>query len=139
MTTDDLQAKEIELLSEDEEIFDLETLITGGTENKIPITISYPKEDGGKVKAAAMIRPVTAIEWNNAVRRGMNKNMLSSPDLELLKKALYTKNGDPFPLDLVEKLPAGVVTAISRKISDISGIEVDKEAAEKVLEKMAGF
>ena len=138
-TQEELEAKEIELLIEDEEIYDLETLITGGTDVKIPITISYPKEDGRKVKAAAMIRPVTATEWNNAVRKGMNQNMLSSPDVELLKKALYTKKGEAFPVELIEALPAGVVTALARMVADVSGVEFDKDAAENAIRKMAGF
>ena len=138
-TKEELEAKEIELLTEDEEIFDLESLITSGADNKIPIIISYPMEDGRKAKAAAMIRPVTAIEWNNALRKGFNQNSLSSPDVEILKKGLYNKNGDPFSIEAIESLPAGVVSELARMIAKVSGVEFNKSDAEKVMKDMMGF
>ena len=50
-----------------EEIFNLESLITDGADARVPIEIDFPTKNGKK-KAAAMIRPLTNVEWNNALR-----------------------------------------------------------------------
>ena len=106
-----LQEKELIALSDDE-VFDLESLITDGTDAKVPITIKFPTRDGRTVKAAAMIRPLNSVEWNNSTRLNRSKSEKTTNEIELLKKALYTKDGKPFPKDLIEKIPAGVVLEI---------------------------
>ena len=137
MTKKDLKAEELEMLSEEEEIFNLESLITDGVDARIPITIEFPTKNGTK-KAAAMIRPLSNIEWNNATRIA-RKNFTTSNEVELLKQALYTKEGEPFPKELVPKLPNGVVLKLVKLLGEISGIEVTKESLEMAREMLAGF
>jgi len=137
MTKKDLKAEELEMLSEEEEIFNLESLITDGVDARIPITIEFPTKNGTK-KAAAMIRPLSNIEWNNATRIA-RKNFTTSNEVELLKQALYTKEGEPFPKELVPKLPNGVVLKLVKLLGEISGIEVTKESLEMAREMLVGF
>lgn len=131
-----LQEKELIALSDDE-VFDLETLITDGADAKIPITIKFPTSEGKVVKAAAMIRPLTSIEWNNCVKLNRSKNDKSNNEVDLLEKALYTKDGKQFPKDLIKKIPAGVVLEIVNEISRISGIDTEQNI--KLAKEMMGF
>ena len=131
----------------DEEVFDLEALITDGANAKIPITITYPKDgktvkaytpaEQKTVKAAAMIRPLTNVEWNNCVRLQRKPGDKTSNEVELVKKALYTKTGEPFPPQLVDKLPNGVVMELVKQISIISGVDYDEQI--RLTAQMLGF
>ena len=132
--------EEIENLSHEEELFDLESLITDGKDAKIPIEITFPKPDGtGEVKATAMIRPLTNIEVNNATRLGLNKNIDTTYELELLKTGLYTSKGEPFPDELINKIPSGVVNELAREISRVSGIQINNEENMRLAKEMMGF
>lgn len=137
MTKKDKKAEELIKLSEEEEIFNLESLITDGADARIPIEIDFPTKNGKK-KAAAMIRPLTNVEWNNALRIA-RKNFKTTNEIELLKMALYTKEGEPFPKELVEKLPNGVVMKLVQTLGEISGIEVTEENMKMAKEMLAGF
>ena len=135
---DDLKAEELNRLNNnDDEIFDLESLITDGADARFPITIQFPKGDG-HVKAAAMIRPVTSVELNNITRKSRG-NQVSNFGVELLKLALYTKDGKEFPVELLDKIPAGVVTELCNKVYEISGITIDKDENLKLARQMMGF
>ena len=131
----------IDKLHEEEEIFDLETLVTDGKDARFPVKIKYPKKnDDGTVvmvDAGALIRPVTNIEWNNATRMKRSPNDKTSNEVELLKKALYTRGGEQMPPAIVEALPNGVVIELVKLISEVSG--VDYEANLKMAKEMMGF
>lgn len=133
-----LQAEELANLSENEEIFDLESLITDGADARIPIILEYPKEDGTVVKAGAMIRPLTNIEWNNATRLN-RKNAGTTNEVELVKIGLYTKKGEQFPPTLVEKLPAGLILKIVEKLAEVSGIDIYSKRNLKIAKDMIDF
>ena len=135
---DELLQKEIESLSADEEIFDLESLITDGVDAKVPIVISFPKH-GETVKAGAMIRPLSIVEWNNATRLNRRPNENTTNELELVKKALYTKNGDKFPDELIDKFPTGVVVALVKEIARISGVELNSKENIQMAKELMGF
>ena len=137
MSKKDLKTEELMKLSEEEEIFNLESLITDGADARIPIEIDFPTKQGKK-KAAAMLRPLTNLEWNNAARKS-RKNHTTTNEVELLKTALYTKDGEPFPKELVEKLPNGVVIKLVQILGEISGIEVTKENIKMAKEMLEGF
>lgn len=122
---------------EDEEVFNLESLIVDGADAKIPIIIKYPKPDGTMVKGAAMIRPLTNVEWNNAVRFNRNPNDNTSNEVELLKKALYTKEGKPFPPKKIDAMPNGVVLELVNEVSRISGVDMEENL--KLVQQMMGF
>ena len=48
MSKKDLQAEELIKLAEEEEIFNLESLITDGADARIPIEINFPTKEGTK-------------------------------------------------------------------------------------------
>ena len=124
---------EIERLSEDTELFELESLITDGVNAKIPVTVEYQ----GK-KFGAMIRPLNNIEWNNATRKAL-KDKTTSNEVELVKLALYKKDGADFPNDVVEKLPTGIVNELMKEISRISGVKINNKENIEMMKEIMGF
>jgi len=134
-----LREEELEMLSkEDEEIFDLESLITDGVDAKIPIVIKYPK-DGKTVRAGALIRPLSNIEWNNATRLNRAPTSKTTNEVELVKKALYTRSGEQFPPKLVEQMPNGVIMELVKQIAHISGVDIDSKENIRMAKEMMGF
>lgn len=136
-----LKEEELAMLSnEEEEIFDLESLVTDGADAKIPIVIKYPK-DGKTVKAGALIRPLTNVEWNNATRLSRNQKLVTKTtnEIELVKMALYTRNDEQFPAKAVEALPNGVILELVKQIAHISGVEINSEENIKLAKEMMGF
>lgn len=133
-----LKEEELENLTqeEDEELFDLETLILDGADAKVPVIIDFPTAEGVK-KVGCMIKPLTAPEWNNAIKLS-RKLRDSSAELEIVKLGLFDKNGEPFNYDLLVKMPNGVVQTIFNMISDISGVKLGEEQL-KILENILGF
>ena len=140
--TDINRLKEEELRQlNDEEVFDLETLITDGKDARFPVKFKFPKqqEDGTYklVNAKALLRPLTNIEWNNASRFKRSPNDKTTNEVELLKKALYTTEGKQMPPELVEAIPNGVVLTLVTKVAEISGVDVDENM--KLAKEMMGF
>ena len=129
----ELQAKEMEDLNQDYELFDLESLITDGVNAKVPVEIQYNGKTFG-----AILKPLTNYEWNNALRKGSRNNKTTS-EIELLKLGLFTKDDKEFSPDLVEKLPAGVITELSKELARISGIHIDSEQNIRIVKEMMGF
>ena len=99
----------------------LEDLIILGEDRLINIEIEYPTDDGRRVKAKAKVKQLTMKELKN-----INFN---NPDLEtsiqILDKSLYKQDETPFGKKLIEQLPVGVVTSISAKILELSGMDKD--------------
>ena len=118
--------------SSDEEFFDLETLITEGTDAKVPITIEFPN---GK-KAKALIRPVLAKDLKII---GFNFDNPFAVMTEVLKIALLNSNGEPLPEKLVDGLPAGLPIKIASQIFEISGIETNPEDADQLKDNLESF
>lgn len=134
VSVEELKNKEIEQLTENDlEIFELETLIANGVEEKVPIELEYKGKTFG-----AMIRPVNSIEWNNAVAI-TNRNSGTNNEIELCKIALYNTDGTPFNKDLINKLPAGIISSIAKEIASISGINFNSEENLKLVRKLMGF
>lgn len=117
--------------------FDLESLIVDGVEAKIPIVIEFPR-NGQTVKASAMIRPLTNYEWNNATRLS-RAGETTTNEVELVKQALYTKDGKEFPEELVEKIPAGVIVELVKEIAKVSGINLTSKENLEMARQMMGF
>lgn len=128
-----LQEEELNSLSVDTEVLDLESLITDGVNAKVPVEITYKGKTYG-----AILKPLTNPEWNNATRIGLG-NTKSSSELELLKRGLYTKNDKKFPAEIIEKLPAGVVMELAKELARISGISINVEDNVKLAKEMLGF
>lgn len=123
--------KELEFNAE-EEYFDLETLITEGTEARVPIVIEFPN---GK-KSKALIKPVLAEDLKII---GFNFNNPFAIMTEILKIGLLNSNGEPLPDKLIDGLPAGLPVKIAGEIFEISGIETNPEDAEQLKEDLELF
>lgn len=102
--------------------FNLEDLLVLGEDKRIPIVIEYPREDGSKVKAKALVKQLTMRELDS-IR--INKNDFVETNMNVIEKALFKSNGDNFSRKELEYLPLGVVNAISEKIMEISGVNVN--------------
>ena len=128
-----LQEEELASLSTDNEVLDLESLITDGANAKVPVEVTYKGKSYG-----AILKPLTSPEWNNATRIGLGSTN-SSAELELLKLGLYTKNDKKFPVQVIEELPAGVIMELSKELARISGISINIEDNMKLAKDMLGF
>ena len=100
--------------------FDLEDLIILGDDKKIPIHITFPKTDGTKVRAKALIKQLTLKELDNLK---INNTDVLETNMVILQRALFKTNGENFNKEELSVLPVGVVNAISNKILELSGIE----------------
>ena len=117
MKTNELKEEDIVTL-EDE--MNLEELILLGEDKKIPILISYPREDGTKIKAKALVKQLTLKELNTYQ---VTRNDVLTASIKVLEKALFKSNGENFTEEELLSLPIGVVNAISNKILELSGVD----------------
>ena len=127
---DDNIEKEIQ---ENAKVMNLESLITGGIDAIIPITITYMGQD-----FSANIRPINAIENNEVTQKYINKR--ESVTLNTVKKCLLKDDGKNYTIAELEKIPAGVIQNIYNKIQEISGIEnTTSEDDMKMVRELMGF
>ena len=101
-----LKEQEIEKIMQDEnkETYDFEQLILNGTDARIFIEIQYPNLKDGKIEfvpVCEMIRPLDNKEVHTAQQIGV-ASKYTTPNIEIVKKGLYTKEGNQFPATLVE-------------------------------------
>ena len=125
-------SKEIE---EAIEIMNLESLITGGTDNVIPIIINYMGQ-----QFSANIRPINALENNEVTQKFLNKK--ESIIVNTVKKCLLKDDGKTnYKIEEIALLPNGVVEAIYNKIQEISGMETENVDDEQIdiVRKIMGF
>lgn len=135
------QEGEIEMLSQETEILDLETLIVDGANARIHVEVDFPVYKNGEVhhkKYGAIIKPLPSNEFTNATQIGL-KNPDTDVNTEIVKKGLCTKNGDIFPVEVVEKLPVGVIIKLAEKICEVSGIEQNKDDQAELVREVMGF
>ena len=114
----------------DDTFFDLETLITEGTESRVPIEIEFP--DGRK--AQALIRPITTGEFQT-IYNGDAKELM----VNVLSSALMNKEGKYLERGLIEKMPVGLPAKIVQQVFEISGIEVNIDDAENMKDVLSSF
>lgn len=127
---DDNIEKEIQ---ENAKVMNLESLITGGIDAIIPITISYMGQD-----FSANIRPINAIENNEVTQKYINKR--ESVTLNTVKKCLLKDDGKNYTIAELEKIPVGIIQNIYNKIQEISGIEnTTSEDDMKMIRELMGF
>lgn len=127
---DDNIEKEIQ---ENAKVMNLESLITGGIDAIIPITISYMGQD-----FSANIRPINAIENNEVTQKYINKR--ESVILNTVKKCLLKDDGKNYTIAELEKIPVGIIQNIYNKIQEISGIEnTSSEDDMKMIRELMGF
>lgn len=116
--------------TEAQELFDLETLITEGTDTRVPIEIEFP--DGKK--AGAMIRPLSTGEFKT-IFNGDASNIL----VNILEKGLMNKNGDALSRSLIESMPIGLPAKIIEQIFEISGVETTEEDVNELINNLNLF
>ena len=139
--SEELKQIEIEKLNDEiSDIAELEKLILDGAGAKIPYIIDYPfyNENTQEIiykKMAIKLSPLTSTEWNNAMGNGYDRNST----IRIVTKALYTKNEEPFPKALVEKMPNGVINTLFKEIAKISGVEFDTESTKQIVKDLMGF
>lgn len=121
--------KRLELNSE-EQIYDIEQLITEGIDARVPIEIEFPN---GK-KAAAMIRPLSTSEFKT-IYSGDASNIL----VNILEKGLMNKNGEALSHDLIEAMPIGLPAKIIKQIFEISGVETTEEDTNELINNLNLF
>ena len=129
------------LLEVNDDVFDLEQLIVDGADARIPLEIDFPIYKDGELtykKYGVVIRPLKSSELSNASQIGL-RDSASDVNTEIVKRGLCKKDGSPYPSELVEKLPAGVITQLTEQICEVSGIKQDKEANNEFLREMMGF
>lgn len=116
----------------DDEYFDLEELITEGTEAKIPLTIEFPN---GK-KAKALIKPILAEDLKK-----VNFDFDEPFDVvvEILKMCLFNSKGEQLSEKFINGLPAGLPMEIGEEIFKISGIEINPNKSGQLKENLESF
>lgn len=137
----DKMEEEIEMLSQENEVFDLETLIVDGADARIPIEVEFPIYKNGELKYkkyGVMIKPLKSSELTNATQKGL-RDSNSDVNTEIVKLGLCRKTGAQYSPEIVEKLPAGVINKLTEKICEISGIHQDKEKNNELIREMMGF
>lgn len=107
---------------QDKDEYNLEDLILLGEDKKIPIIIEFPTPDGKKVKAKALVKQLTLKEID---KLQMNNNNVAELNKYVFEKALFKTNGETFTEEELSVLPLGVVNAITNKIIELSGVNVD--------------
>ena len=122
-----LKEKEIEQLNgknvvEYDEEVNLEELIILGEDKKVPIKITFPTTEGKRVTAKALVKQLTLREMETIQ---INQNNLIKANRLVLEKALFKTTGEAYTKGELYKLPVGVVNAISEKILELSGMDMD--------------
>lgn len=130
---EELKEQEINELNE---TLTLESLITEGAELQIPITFDFPTKNGMK-KASAIIRPLTASEWENAQNYAIkNKKDFT---LKILEKGLLNNDGKPLDFKLIKMMPFGVANELYTRIADVSGVKENREEQYELTKELMGF
>ena len=137
MSVEKEKQKELEHLQQEDEIFELDQVITEGINAKIPFTFIYPNTTK---KVGVLIRPLSTTEYQNAIlsSRRLKTNLL----LELAKLGVYKLDESKFPEDLLTELPAGIITKITNEINRISGVElmnVSEDTQQQIFDDLMGF
>lgn len=127
------ETEELTVEQINDEVFDLETLITEGTDAYVPLKFKYPNTDK---TVGVYIKPVTSQEFVNATRLGENNIFIN-----VVAMALFGQNKKQIPIEIIQKLPAGVVIELYKKIAEISGIptEQNDEVNKEMVDKLMGF
>ena len=116
----------------------LEELIIEGTNLEVPIVFDFPTNDG-MVPVSAIIKPVSSVDWNNAVSKYGNLKSVGEFTTEILCKGLFNDKGEPLKKELIGLIPAGVADELLLQIQDLSGIKRNKDEQYKLTKELMGF
>lgn len=125
--------QELKELEQDNKVATLESLITAGTDAKIPIIVEYLGS-----AYTVDVKPLNAVEMNYIQTKWFsNKDSIT---LNMCLKGMLKPDGSNFSEDELLALPNGVIQQIADKINEISGNVVsDDEKQNELLEKILGF
>ena len=129
--------KELKHLQQEDEILELDQIITEGVNAKIPFTFTYPNT---KKKVGVIVRPLSTNEYQKAILT--SKKFKTNFLIELTKLGVYKMDESKFPEDLIMKLPAGVITRITNEINRISGVELIDDSGDvqqQIFDDLMGF
>ncbi|MBQ3407977.1 MAG: hypothetical protein IJH12_02080 [Clostridia bacterium] len=137
MSVKDEKEKELEHLSQETEIFELDQVISEGVNAKIPFTFTYPNTNK---KVGVLVRPLSTNEYQRAILS--SKKLKTNFLIELAKLGVYRMDESRFPEELIMDLPAGVITMITNEINRISGVELvdgSEEVQQQIFDDLMGF
>lgn len=137
MSVEKEKQKELEHLQQEDEIFELDQIITEGTNAKIPFTFIYPNTTK---KVGVLVRPLSTNEYQNAILT--SKRLKTNFLLELARLGVSKMDESKFPDDILEDLPAGVITRITNEINRISGVDLvdgSEEVQQQLIDELMGF
>jgi hypothetical protein len=137
MSVEEEKQKELQHLQQDDEIFELDQVITEGIQAKIPYTFTYPNTNK---KVGVLIRPLSTNEYQKALLN--SKRLKTNFLIELFKLGTFKLDESEFPEKLIKDLPAGVVTRVANEINRISGVvlvEGSEEVQQQMFEELMGF
>ena len=137
MSAEKEKQKELEHLQQEDEIFELDQVITEGTNAKIPFTFVYPNTNK---KVGVLVRPLSTNEYQNAILS--SKRLKTNLLIELAKLGVYKLDESKFPEDILMELPAGVITKITNEINRLSGVElmnVPEDTQQQIFDDLMGF
>ena len=137
MSVEKEKQKELEHLQQEDEIFELDQIITEGVNAKIPFTFNYPNTNK---KVGVLVRPLSTNEYQNAILK--SKRLKTNFLIEIAKLGVYKMDESEFPDDLIMELPAGVITRITNEINRISGVELvdgSGDAQQQIFDDLMGF
>ena len=137
MSVEKEKAKELEHLQQEDEIFELDQIITEGTNAKIPFTFIYPNTTK---KVGVLVRPLSTNEYQNAILT--SKRLKTNFLLELARLGVSKMDVSKFADDILEDLPAGVITKITNEINRISGVDLvdgSEDVQHQIFDDLMGF
>lgn len=137
MSVEKEKQKELEHLQQEDEIFELDQIITEGTNAKIPFTFIYPNTTK---KVGVLVRPLSTNEYQNAILT--SKRLKTNFLLELARLGVSKMDETKFPDEILEDLPAGVITRITNEINRISGVDLvdgSEEVQQQLIDELMGF
>lgn len=109
--------EELHIEPVNDELVDLESLILDGDDAFIPLKFVYPNSES---KTGVYLKPITGEAF-----KGIDANKVNA--ISLLDGCLFNLQKNPIPLKVIEKLPAGVIVELYKKLSEISGIEMEDD------------
>lgn len=137
MSVEKEKQKELEHLQQEDEIFEFNQVITEGTNAKIPFTFIYPNTTK---KVGVLVRPLSTNEYQKAILT--SKRLKTNFLLELARLGVYKMDETKFPEEMLEDLPAGVITRITNEINRISGVELVDDSGDvqqQIFDELMGF
>lgn len=124
-----------EEIKENVKINTIESLITAGIENIVPVTVSYLGEE-----YAVDIKPLSTNQMNMINQEFLRSKQTTNISLQICLKGMVKSDGEKFTEDELLRLPSGVVDEIAKEIGIVSGtINEDDPKQQELIREMLGF